>query len=213
MRSITVVTLLMLAGTLLSCPTAAAGVPTAASSYVQTPVIVCPAGDSEFKVIVRRFNFPYANAEVDLRFGLCPGVQFPPVLGDEGYAVQPVTSAPSTCARLIKVADDLGHAIFTIRAGGTCPAGGVEVYASSVPFGSRAVASPDQDGNLGVGADDLALAEAKLGSADPTADFDGDGTVTSADLDFVRGHLGHYAPGMATPVTSRSWGAIKLLYQ
>jgi len=27
------------------------------------------------------------------------------------------------------------------------------------------------------------------------------------------GHLGHYAPGMATPVSSRSWGAIKLLYQ
>ena len=29
----------------------------------------------------------------------------------------------------------------------------------------------------------------------------------------LRSHLGHYAPGRATPVASPSWGAIKLLYQ
>lgn len=198
MRLVTIVSLLLIAAPVT------AGVPNAANSYVSAPVVFCPAGDAVLSMIIRKI-VPVPNAEVVLEFH-CPGIQFPPVLGNEGY----VFMTPTV---IVQNTDGLGRVGFAIRAGGTCPAGGMAIYANSVPFGTRAVASPDQDGNLGVGANDLALAEAKLGNADPTADFDGDGTVTSADLDILRAHLGHHAPGMATPVSSRSWGAIKLLYQ
>lgn len=213
MRSFTVVALLALAAILLPCQMATAGVPTPATCFVSTPVIVCPAGDSVLTVIVRRWINVLPNAQVVLEFYGCPDVQFPPALGDEGYEIWSPYPAQPELRNLVMTANGFGQADFTIRAGGTCPAGGLTVYANSVPLASRAVASPDQDGNFGVGVSDVALAESKLGSADPTADFDGDGVVTSADLDILRGHLGHYAPGMATPVATRSWGTVKLLYR
>jgi len=64
-----------------------------------------------------------------------------------------------------------------------------------------------------VSAEDHALADAKVGSTDPTADFDGDGTVTAADLDILSAHLGHHATETSTPVKPMSWGTIKLLYR
>lgn len=203
MRSIIAIALLSIAAMLLPWDGAVAGIVFPPACVVPRPLLACPSGDMVFTVLVRNSASPTPFPEVELRLEGCPGVQFPPVLGDEGYWIQP--------GRIITNGDELGQAVFALRAGGTC--NGVSVLAFSAPLGIRAVASPDQDGNLGVGASDLAIAEAKLGSSDPTADFDGDGSVTSADLDILRRHLGHYAPGMATPVSSRSWGAIKLLYQ
>jgi hypothetical protein len=56
-------------------------------------------------------------------------------------------------------------------------------------------ASPDQDGDLIVSASDMEAIRQKIGTADRTADFDGDGVVTSADLAIAESHLGHSAPG------------------
>jgi hypothetical protein len=213
MRSFTVVALLTLTATPLPSGAAVAGAPTPATCFVSAPLIVCPAGDSVLLVIVRRFDNPYPFSNVVVEFFACSSVQFPPVLGDEGYDISFPNPADPTIRHLFRLADGYGQVEFTIRAGGTCPAGGVNVYASGMRLASRAVASPDQDGNFGVGVDDVALAESKLGTGDPTADFDGDGTVTSADLDILSAHLGHHAPGMATPVAPRSWGTVKLLYR
>ena len=54
-----------------------------------------------------------------------------------------------------------------------------------------AVASFDQNADLTVDTADLALIEAKRGTADRTADFDCDNAVTDADLAIAAGHLGH----------------------
>lgn len=210
MRSIMAVAVLLLALAMIVGRDAEAGnKASAAHSIIPARLIVCPAGDSEFSVEMRDINnLPTPGNEFQLRFWGCPDVHFPPVLGNEGYQLKPNSEAPDFVETYL---DGWGRATLRIRAGGTCPA--LWLLVGSMQLVTRAVASHDQDGNLGVGSNDLALAEAKLGGADPTADFNGDGSVTAADLDILRGHLGHHAPGMATPVTSRSWGAIKLLYQ
>jgi hypothetical protein len=59
---------------------------------------------------------------------------------------------------------------------------------------------------------DLALLEAKLGQADPTGDFDGDGVVTAADVAALEAHVGH-ACQVATRVAPSTWGRLKLLYR
>jgi len=130
-------------------------------------------------------------------------------MGDEGYIVwyPPNTTTPY----LKKTTGVNGEADFAIRVGGTCPAEAVKIYGNGALVALRSLASPDQDGNLSVGPEDVAVATAKLGTSDPTADFDGDGVVTTADVDILRAHLGHHAPGMAVPVAPRTWGTLKLL--
>ena len=72
--------------------------------------------------------------------------------------------------------------------------------------------SPDQDGNLVVDGADMALVEAKLGTHDPTADFDFDGTVTEADRGIAQAHYGHLASGNGpVPVLAGTWGRLKTL--
>jgi len=189
---------------LLGGTPAGAGPPLLSQSWVDPQIVACPAGESSFVVVAMRFG-PVRNCHIILDFTPCGGAQFPPPDGSEGYYWQ------DRLANIFTGSD--GRAEFRLRVGGTCPTGSVQVYADAMPFGVRALASPDQDGNLGVGPEDVAIATSKLGTSDPTADFDGDGTVTSADLDILRAHLGHHAPGMATPVASRTWGTLKLLYR
>ncbi len=106
-----------------------------------------------------------------------------------------------------------GRAAFTVRGGGTCAGGTVDIRADGVPFGSRALASPDQNGDLAVDGADFVLAAGKPGTTDPTADFDCDGVVTTADLDILAGHSGHHALGIAIPIVAGSWGTLKLRYR
>src|SRR5207244_5702708 len=87
-------------------------------------------------------------------------------------------------------------AAFPIRGGGTCSGGTVRVWTCEViGLGTRTVASTDQNADLVVDGTDEALVEAKVGTADASADFDCDGLVTSADVNIIRAHLGHHAPG------------------
>jgi hypothetical protein len=207
MRSHIVVGLLAVAAAALPDRFASAKVPYPPFCTVTQPMIACPAGDIPFTTIFHNaLDQPCNYVWVSVSFENCPTVRFPPVLGDEGYLMYagPVIGGQG---------DFDGALTLHIRAGGTCAASTVRVYGDGMMVAQRALASPDQDGNYGVGVDDLAAAQAKLGSADPTADFDGDGAVTEADLDILRAHLGHHAPGMATPVASRSWGTLKLTYR
>jgi hypothetical protein len=84
---------------------------------------------------------------------------------------------------------------FPLKAGGVCT--GSIVVSIFIPdnFVRTAVASPDQNGDLFVDGDDLAIAQAKVGTSDRTADFNCDGVVTSADLVIQEGHLGHGSGG------------------
>jgi hypothetical protein len=109
----------------------------------------------------------------------------------------------------------LGTAIYRLSGGG-CGAG------VSLPVGNSHDAvilatrttflSPDQDGNLIVDGADMALIEAKLGTHDPTADFDFDGTVTEADRNIAQAHYGHLASGSGPVAVRRgTWGRLKSL--
>ena len=207
MRSLMVVCLAVTAVTAIPDGTARAKMPYPPFCTITQPMIACPAGDIPFTTIFHNLmDQPCNYVWVAVSFE-CPSIRFPPPMGDEGYQV---TSDPAVISGQ---GDVNGEMTFAIRAGGTCPASAVKIYGDGVLVAMRALASPDQDGNFGVGVDDLVIAQSKLGTADPTADFDGDGTVTATDLDFLRAHLGHHAPGMATPVASRSWGTLKLTYR
>jgi hypothetical protein len=206
MRSLIVVGLLAVAAATLPVRVANAAPPYPPNCFVSRPLIACPAGDLTSTFILRTaINVPEAYADVSLSFENCPSVRFPTPIGDESYVL--------AAGMLIATTNMEGRLELGMRAGGGCPADAVPVYGSGVLIARRALASPDQDGNLGVTAGDVALAESKLGSADPTADFDGDGTVSSLDIQLVRAHLGHVAPGPPVPVASRTWGTLKLTYR
>ncbi len=186
----------------------AAGVPDPANSQVDRCLVVCPAGEIVFHVTVRDFNdVPILNSHVAIDFSDCPNFILCPVSTTDPYVrgVGPV---------IAKSTDAQGHADFAIRAGGGCSGMAARIFADGVFLGQRNVASPDQDGNLMVQAADLALASSKVGSTDPTADFDCDGHVTQADVDFVVPHGGHKCPPTdPTPTIRSTWGGLKIIYR
>lgn len=141
---------------------------------------LCPIGDLTFSVVVRDLgNSPLAGSTVVLDFSQCPGAHICEWWPNDPYAVNvparwlSATTGPS------------GSVTFPARVGGTGGRGSVRVFADGVFLGSYALASPDQDGDgfvlEGLGGTDATLFTAKLGTSDPTADFDCDGDVDGDD--------------------------------
>lgn len=187
--------LLLLVVLLFCSQPALAGVPDPAHSTMDACLVVCPEGDFTFHVTVRDIaGNPIANSSVHVDMCLCPSV----------------IPCPGEGCTYIKLTDAAGNATLQIKAGGTCLAG-VLITADGVVLGSRAVASPDQNGDLIVDAADYAAAVGKLGLSDPTADFDCDGGVTNADLNVVYAHAGHSC--QAVPGLQQSWGRMKAIYR
>jgi len=196
--------------------TTLAGCPDPNKSSMSPCLVVCPAGDTEFRVNARFFsNNPYAGPVV-LDFSACPGFHLSPANGTEAYIVDP--RGPYVWMN----SDLQGNAIFHIRGGGG--SGGIvsvttcnstypdSVSAYGVPLGTRTLVSPDRNGDLVVGPDDIALVVAAVGTTDASADFDCDGAVTAADVAVAQSHLGHTGD-RATAARTSSWGALKLLYR
>lgn len=197
---------------------AVAGVPDSSQSTVPPCIVLCPQGDIVYQVVVRYpSGEPFVNSTVDLLFcgnpgtsqhcpqvHLCPAVPGDPyIVGNGGCLIQAVTNS-------------LGIASFPIRGGGTCakttPQDPVQVRADGVVFGYAHVASPDQDGNSIVDGADDAMAVARIGTTDGTADMNCDGATTQADIDQMRQHSSHacLAP---TSIGGPSWGGLKILYR
>jgi hypothetical protein len=188
---------LFLAVSLDSSPAGAAAVPSAANSTVDPCLILCPAGDFPFHVVVRDFaNNPIANSFVTVDF--CTG---------NVHRCGP----PSGCNVGGSTAVD-GSITLYIQAGGVgVPQ--VNVYADGVNLATRNISSPDQDGDLFVSNNDAFIGSTKVGIADPTMDLDCDqGVVDSADLAILQAHLNHICGG-ATPARPSSWGRIKTIYR
>jgi len=150
-------------------------------------LVTCPAGDSVFTIRSLKISgVPVAGADMLLDFSLCPGVVIPEAPPGSGYFAYP----QYRCA--VAPSDTSGSVAFPLAAGGISVAR-IEIYASGLYLGfGPPVASFDQNADLLVDQTDLALVEAKIGTTDPTADFDCDHAVTSADLTIAAGHLGHY---------------------
>ncbi len=185
---------------------ARAGIAFPGTSFVPHRLFLCPAGDSVFVVLPRHISgTPWGEDAVWIDLCACPGVHLLPGAGYTLDAAGCVATMP---------AQPLGVYSFALAGGGLCPGGTFRVYAGGVLLAvDSLLASPDQDGSLLVDENDLAIARAKLGTHDPGADLDGDGTVTQADLDLLTAHLGH--PGASAPVPARvaSWGRLKQIYR
>ena len=186
--------LLLLGATLMGVPSANAAVPSPATSHVDPCLVICPNGDFAFHVIVRdAANNPVGGSSVVINFCNCPGVH--------------LCSGPCD---LLATSDATGAVTFQIKGGGICSA--ATVSADGVILAIRAVASPDQDGDLSVSAADIGIVNGKVGSADPTADFDCDGSVTAADVGIATAHGSHVCQG-PVPTEPRSWGGLKAFYR
>ena len=177
-----------LASVLACSVPARAGPPSPAMSQLDPCIVTCPAGDSVFVAIVRDalgnpFHGGGEEAEVDLCG--CPDVRLAPVAAGGSYWLAGCTVWTLT--------DMNGIAHIPVAAGGVCSGASIRIYCDQLLLAFRSsVASFDQDGDLVVGGTDLALVDAKRGASDPTADFDCDGAVTSADYDIAAAHLGHF---------------------
>lgn len=186
---------------------AIAGPPLPGDSSVDPCLSVCPAGDLVFRVIGRRGSAPEGGWPIGVDLTACPGVRLVPADGTEPYYYYTPTYVVVNNDYVTGIAD------FRIRAGGVCSGSSVPVTSPLTLATLTAVASPDQNGDLTVDSSDLAIATAKLGTTDPTADFTCDGAVTAADVTFLQQHLGHHWSGGATATRAPSWGRLKIFYR
>ncbi len=194
----------LLVVTTLLATSAGASPPLPQFSEVDPCVVVCPAGDSVLRVVARHYwTLPSSHARVQVDLCGCPEV----TVAQSGFY-----SISNGCwVELVATVE--GVADFPLRAGGVCAGASIRIFADGILLATRtAVASPDRDGDLVVEQSDVAQLNSKLGTGDPTADFDCDGTVTAADLAIAAAHLGHSASG-AVGVPGGSQVAVAMLGQ
>ncbi len=188
------------------------GIPDPARSTVPPCLVLCPAGDVTYTVVVRDIaGNPVSGAVVRLSFVNCMSAPFISVCSLDccpGVIVDGLHSEFRTTT------DVNGVARFPLMLGGSCTgatfgvsADGVVLVPTGVPL-----AAFDQDGNLTVNAADAALVQAAIGTVNPGADFTCDGLVTQADLDLLNGHLGHSCAGVV-PTRATTWGTVKIIYR
>lgn len=206
---------LILGPALLAAASAGAqviGVPSPGNSTTPACMALCPMGDLSFTVVVRDLaNDPLAGSTVVLDFSQCPGAFLCTSPHPDPYVIDPVAR------RLSANTNGAGSVTFPARVGGTGGPGSVRVFADGVFLRSYALASPDQDANGVVlsflGSQDDPLFAARLGTTDPTADFDCDGDVDDADQQIFFSHHSHSCDGWVDPARQGSWGRLKTHYR
>ena len=182
-------------------------------STVPSCFATCPMGDMHIVVVVRDLaSNPIANSTVVLDFSTCAGEFVCTNPPNDPYIYDP------TSQTIRMLTDVNGRVDFPLRVGGGCGPGGVRIFADGVLMQSYALASPDQGGNglvhWAIGANDLAILESKMGSADLTGDFDCDGDVDGfGDEHIFFEHLSHACEGIVNPAKRGSWGRIKTFYR
>jgi hypothetical protein len=188
---------------------AGAGIPNPPNCDFPYRVLACPAGDVQLEVVVRDVaHLEISGSTVVLGFSTCPAVAFcddccPGVILDR----QARTATAITDAH--------GAATFSLKMGGLCPAGTVEVRADGFLLGLCLVSSPDQNGDLLVNAADTTIVHDQIGTqiGGAGSDLDGDGEVTEADVSWLTDlHGGHSCAGVV-PTRKTTWGSVKLLYR
>lgn len=197
----------------LAAAPAPAAVPSPVNSSFPPCLVTCPMGDIAFPVTVRDLaNNPVGSSAVVLDFSQCPGAFICTSGSPDPYEYIPAT-------RTIRMfTDAAGHVSFPLRVGGVCGAGSVSLYADGVFFASYALASPDQNGSGTVFEgmfleNDFTLFTAKLGTNDPTADFDCDGDVDGDDQVILYTHGSQSCDGWVDAAKRTHWGRVKSFYR
>lgn len=208
MRSSHLLAALVSCAALIHPAVSRASVPSPSNSEVPACLAACPAGDMVIVIVVRDIaGNPIANSTVWLDFSACPAFTICTPEPTDPY----IYDAPTRTVRA--TTDASGTVRFPLRAGGVCgTANGVSVFADGVFLAGRTLASPDQNGDQIVDGADDAIVNGKLGTPDPTADFDCDGMVTAADVGVVQSHYPH-ACVEPTSAGVRSWGSVKIIYR
>lgn len=206
-RTLIITLFALMAATL--APTAQAGVPSPINSSVPACLVLCPFGDLTATVVVRDIaNNPVASSSVVFDFSECPTAYICPTGPGDPYVYTPAN-------RTIRAfTNAVGSVGFPARIGGV--GGIVRVYADGVMLHSYTLASPDQDGDgqaVSIIGPDVPLFAGKMGSANPTADFDCSGLVDIDDEQIFYMHLSHACGGFVDPARRSSWGAVKLHYR
>ena len=191
---------------------AVAAVPSPANSTPPPCLAPCPMGDVALTVVVRDFaNNPQPGSNVVFSFANCPNAFLCPQRPNDDYTVD------LTLRTIRATTDASGSVTIHPRVGGTGPAGSVGLFADGVLLRSYALASPDQDGNgvcVSIIGNDDPIFAAKLGTADPTADFDcSGGLVDAADQSYFFAHHSHSCDGFVDAAKRGSWGELKLHYR
>ncbi len=183
------------------------GIPDPAHSTVPPCLVVCPRGDIPYTVVVRDIaGNPVVGCEVVLDFVGCPSS---PLCAD----CCPGLTVDRQSHRVATVSGPDGAASFQVKMGLPCWAGPVGILACGIFLGPAWLSSPDYDGDLAVTVVDASAVQGLIGNADRAADFDCDGLVTQADLDWLNAnHLGHFCGGIV-PTRPSSWGSLKLIYR
>ncbi len=181
-------------------------------STVPSCFATCPLGDMHIVVIVRDLaSNPIFGALVVLDFSACPNAYVCTSPAGDPYVYDPLS-------RTIRMTTDAsGKVDFPLRVGGGCGPGGVKIYANGVFLQSYALASPDQTGNGMVVCfaidTDCDVFSSKLGTGDPTADFDCDGDVDLDDQLTMNLHGSHSCHGIVDPAKRSDWGRVKAFYR
>ena len=191
-----------------------AGIPSPPSSTIDPRLVFCPDGDITFHATPRYLSGdPAGPGEVAI-LDFCSATGW--VFCADGQP--PSLSFQQGCRVLMTIGfTDTGYvpdttARFALKAGGSTTDSTIVLSVDGVPYRHFFLSSPDQNGDLVVNGEDEAILRSKLGTHDLTADFDGDGVVTMADMAILATHLGH---GCVRPtgVTHPTWGVLKIRYR
>jgi hypothetical protein len=180
---------------------------------VDSALAVCPAGDIVFRVAARILPNVLAFRVwwIEVEITDCAALRLGDISDTPGLSIVEYGGRRF----LEQICSPNGLAEFRIPAGGVATGQALRVIEShgGLVLATRAtLVSPDQNGDLRVDHTDVEIASAKLGSADPTADFDFDGDVDTTDLAALQSHLGHVDyTGQPTPTARSTWGALKRL--
>jgi hypothetical protein len=191
---------------------ATSGVPSPFNSTTPPCFAPCPMGDVAFTVVVRDLaNNPVAGSTVAFVFSNCTNAFICDPLPNDDYVTD------LSARTLHGTTNAAGSVTMHLRVGGTGPAGCVGLFADGVNLRSYVLASPDQDGNgfcVSIIGNDDPIFAAKLGTADPTADFDcSGGIVDVADQAYFFHHHSHSCRGFVDAARRGTWGTLKLHYR
>lgn len=187
---------------LLALATAAvanAGVPNASYSIADTNLVASPDGGFDYTVWLRdSSNMPIANATIVLDFTTAPGIVLCP------------SQDTDRDGKLLLVSDELGHAVFHVRAGGSSN-GVVTIGTTLDAFAHAHPRTTDFDGDSDVDGADQAALDALMGTTGPAGDLDANGTVDAADVAIETAHVGGSC--VAAPALKTTWGALKAIFR
>ena len=190
--------LLSLPAALFFASSAHAGIPDPRYCVVDTCLVVAPAGNFAYPVIVKDESLaPVADVIVVLDFGTAPGMALCS------------SSDPDGDRRVIAMTDASGLATFLVRGGGQST-GYVVVSANGQTILIAYPRSTDLNGDLAITTADVTLHDA-LPPNSRAGNYDCDADADAADRTLISSELGQDCN--TVPVLGLTWGAVKATYR